>query len=255
MTRRHTRLFFVVGTTIFTAIFVGLTIHSHARFGELTNADAITPDVIEGKHVWHRKNCINCHTLLGEGAYYAPDLTKIAQHRGEAYLRQFLQDPSRFYSEERHGRLMPNPKLSDEQITAVIAFLTWVSHIDNQNWPPRPILVTAASPQGIVLGTPAPGAASADPVALGEAVFNGQPPGVFRLPRAPAGRHAWSGRRWPGSSTRTSTLVGSPELQRFGEDARRVHPGVDRQIRMRYLVPGQTFSVGGQSIMPPSRRF
>jgi nitric oxide reductase subunit C len=102
--------------------------------------------------VWHRKNCINCHTLLGEGAYYAPDLTKIAQHRGEAYLRQFLQDPSRYYSEERHGRLMPNPGLSEEQITQVIAFLTWISRIDNQNWPPRPILVTAASPQGIVLG-------------------------------------------------------------------------------------------------------
>ena len=39
--------------------------------------------MVAGKHVWHRKNCINCHTLLGEGAYYAPDLTKIAQQRGE----------------------------------------------------------------------------------------------------------------------------------------------------------------------------
>ena len=32
----------------------------------------MTPAVVAGKHVWHRKNCINCHTLLGEGAYYAP---------------------------------------------------------------------------------------------------------------------------------------------------------------------------------------
>ena len=30
-------------------------------------------------------------------------------------------------------------------------------NIDNQNWPPRPILVSAATPQGIALGTPAPG--------------------------------------------------------------------------------------------------
>ena len=184
MTRRQTRIFFVAGTTIFALIFIALTIDSHMKFGKLTHADAITPAVIEGKHVWHRKNCINCHTLLGEGAYYAPDLTKIAQHRGEAYLRQFLRDPSKYYSEERHGRLMPNPNLSDDQISAVIAFLTWVSNIDNQNWPPRPILVTAASPQGIVLGTPAPGAASADPVALGEAVF---------CSRA----SPWSARRWP----------------------------------------------------------
>ena len=119
MTRRHTRLFFLAGTGFFALVFIGMTIHSHTRFGELTNADAITPDVIAGKHVWHRKNCINCHTLLGEGAYFAPDLTKIAQHRVDVYLRQFLQDPSRYYSEERHGRLMPNPKLSDQQITVL----------------------------------------------------------------------------------------------------------------------------------------
>ncbi len=29
MTRRQTRFFFIAGTTIFTAIFVALTIHSH----------------------------------------------------------------------------------------------------------------------------------------------------------------------------------------------------------------------------------
>ena len=105
MTKRQTRLFFVVGTSVFAAIFTGLTIDSHLRFAELTHAEAITTQVVAGKHVWHRKNCINCHTLLGEGAYYAPDLTKITQQRGDAYLRQFLQDPSRFYSEQRHGRV------------------------------------------------------------------------------------------------------------------------------------------------------
>jgi nitric oxide reductase subunit C len=154
MTRRQTRLFFVIGTTVFAVIFIALTIDSHTKFGELTNEQNLTEEVIAGKHVWHRKNCINCHTLLGEGAYFAPDLTKITQQRGEAYLRAFLQDPSRFYSEEMHGRLMPNPNLSDEQITQVIAFLDWVANIDNQDWPPRPIVVTAATPPGIVLGTP-----------------------------------------------------------------------------------------------------
>jgi nitric oxide reductase subunit C len=217
MTRRQTRIFFVAGTAIFALIFIALTIDSHMKFGELTHADAITPAVIEGKHVWHRKNCINCHTLLGEGAYYAPDLTKIAQHRGEAYLRQFLRDPSKYYSEERHGRLMPNPDLSDDQISAVIAFLTWVSNIDNQNWPPRPILVTAASPQGIVLGTPAPGAASADPVALGEAVFKRTPPACF-------GCHALQqgvtlvGPSLAGLVTRANAVLGSPDYMIRGGD-------------------------------------
>ena len=223
MTRRQTRFFFIAGTTIFTVIFIALTIHSHTRFAELTHADAITPDVIAGKHVWHRKNCINCHTLLGEGAYFAPDLTKIAQHRGEAYLRQFLQDPSRYYSEERHGRLMPNPRLSDQQITQVIAFLTWVSHIDNQNWPPRPILVTAASPQGIVLGTAVPPAASADPVALGEALFTAIPSGMFQLSLAP-GKHRSGGAvaGWPRDTVRRHRA--KPGLQGLRSHDPGLHP-------------------------------
>ena len=249
MTRRQTRLFFVVGTTLSAVLFTALTIHSHTRFGALTHADAITPQVIEGKHVWHRKNCINCHTLLGEGAYFAPDLTKIAQHRGEAYLRQFLRDPSRYYSEERHGRLMPNPNLSDEQINAVIAFLTWISHIDNQNWPPRPILVTAASPQGIVLGTRVPEAVSTDPVALGEAIFKRSPPACFGCHSLQQGI-TLVGPSLAGLATRTTALLSGPD---YKGSAKTTEDYIRESILApsAYLVPGPTFSVGGQSTMPP----
>jgi nitric oxide reductase subunit C len=249
MTRRQTRTFFVAGTTIFTLVFVALTIDSHRKFGALTHAETITPQVIAGKHVWHRKNCINCHTLLGEGAYYAPDLTKITQHRGEAYLRQFLRDPSKYYSEERHGRLMPNPNLSDEQITDVIAFLNWISHIDNQNWPPRPILVTAASPQGIVLGTTVPDAASSDPVAVGEAVFKRSPPGCFGCHSLQQGI-TLVGPSLAGLVTRTTALLSSPE---YKGAARTVDAYLRESIvdPHAYVVPGQTFSVAGQSVMPP----
>ncbi len=113
MTRRGTRLFFFVSTLASAAIFVALTIDSHRQFPKLTHTSAIDASVVAGKNVWHRKNCINCHTLLGEGAYYAPDLTQITTQRGAAYLQEFLKDPSKFYSEERDGRLMPNLKLSD----------------------------------------------------------------------------------------------------------------------------------------------
>ena len=146
MTKRQTRMFFAAGTTLFAVVFIALTIDSHRQFGRLTHEEAITPAVVAGKHVWHRKNCVNCHTLLGEGAYFAPDLTKITQLRGEPYLREFLKDPSRYYSEEQHGRLMPNQNLSEDDITNLIAFFTWVSNIDNQGWPPRPIVVSAALP-------------------------------------------------------------------------------------------------------------
>jgi nitric oxide reductase subunit C len=250
MTRRQTRFFFVAGTTVFAIIFIGLTIHSHTRFAELTHADAITPEVIAGKHVWHRKNCINCHTLLGEGAYYAPDLTKITQHRGDAYLRQFLQDPGRYYSEERHGRVMPNPQLSEQDITHVIAFLNWISRIDNQNWPPRPILVSAASPQGIVLGTTPPGAASADPVALGDALFRRTPPACFSC-HSLQENIILVGPSLAGIATRAGDLVKGPT---YKGSARTAQEYIRESIvnPHAYIVPGPTFSVGGQSsIMPP----
>ena len=249
MTKRQTRAFFVAGTGFFTLVFIALTIHSHTQFATLTNEDALSAAVIEGKHVWHRKNCINCHTLLGEGAYYAPDLTKIAQHRGEAYLKQFLRDPSRFYSEERHGRVMPNPELTDQEIDQVIEFLTWVSRIDNQGWPPRPILVSG-TPQTTDLSAPAePQAASSDPVALGEALFRRSPPACFSCHSIQAGV-VLVGPSLAGISTRAAQIIASPEYAGSAgtpEDFIResiTHPSA-------YLAPGPTFSAGGQSFMPP----
>jgi nitric oxide reductase subunit C len=249
MTKRGTRTFFIAGTAIFALIFTGLTIDSHRQFGALTHADQITPAVIQGKHVWHAKNCINCHTLLGEGAYFAPDLTKIAQHRGDAYLREFLKDPAKYYSEERNGRLMPNLNLSDEQITDLIAFLTWVSHIDNQNWPPRPILVTAASPQGIVLGTQAPEAASADPVALGEALFKKSPPACFACHSLQQGV-VLVGPSLAGLATRAPRTLTDPV---YKGSAKTLEDYIRESIVTpdAYVVSGPTFSAGGHSVMPP----
>src|SRR5436309_11399282 len=116
MTKRQTRLLFFGTVVVFSLIFIALTIDTHYRVRALTNEARMDAHVLAGKHVWHEKNCTNCHTLLGEGAYYAPDLTKITQQRGEAYLSQFLKDPSRFYSEEKDRRLMPNQNLSDAQV-------------------------------------------------------------------------------------------------------------------------------------------
>jgi len=248
MTRRQTRLFFVAGTTVFTLVFIALTIDSHRQFGRLTHEENITEAVVAGKHVWHRRNCINCHTLMGEGAYYAPDLTKIAQYRGDAYLRQFLKDPSRYYSEARHGRLMPNPNLSDDDITSVIAFLTWVSHIDNQGWPPRPILVSAAAPQGITLGAPEPGPASSDPIALGEALFRQPTPGCFTC-HSVQQNVTVVGPSLAGLGTRSALTIAGPAYQgtaRTAEDY--IRESILRPSA--FVVAGPTFAAGGQSIMP-----
>jgi nitric oxide reductase subunit C len=171
MTKATTRRLFFGGTVLFTAVFIALTIHTHTTISARTHGERLTEAVVRGLHVWARYNCENCHTLLGEGAYYAPDLTQIVSQRGKAYLAAFLADPAKFYSEERDGRLMPTLGLSSAEIGDVIEFLEWVGGIDTNGWPPRPILVSGAAPRGIpyVQGSPQ----AADPVTRGKAVFDG----------------------------------------------------------------------------------
>jgi nitric oxide reductase subunit C len=249
MTKRQTRAFFLGSTGVFSLIFLALTIDSHRQFPRLTHSDQITPEVIAGKHVWHRRNCINCHTLLGEGAYYAPDLTKIAGQRGTAYLRAFLADPAKFYNEERDRRLMPNLKLSAQDIDGLIAFLTWVGKIDNHGWPPRPILVSGAAIPGSNVGGAAPLPASNDPVAVGQAVFRQSPPGCF------ACHSTATGVNLVGPSLAGIAEVAEARIKAPGYHGKATDPaGYIRESIVNpnaALVPGPTFSSNGQSLMPP----
>ena len=248
MTKRHTRMFFVGGTLLFAAIFLGMTVDSHRQFWKLTNAERITPAVSAGKDVWHRKNCVNCHTLLGEGAYYAPDLTKIAQQRGEAYLRAFLKDPSQFYSEKVNRRLMPNPRLNEAEITQVIAFLDWVSRIDNGGWPPRPLLVSSGQIRGAEIAEPPTLAASNQPVAMGEALFRHTPPGCFACHSTAPGIKL-VGPSLGGIGTRAAQRIADSAYNGAATDA----PGYIRESIVNphaFLVAGQTFSSAGRSFMP-----
>lgn len=253
MTKRHTRLFFIWGTLLFVAVFIGLTIDSHRQFAALTNADKITPDVIAGKHVWHRNNCINCHTLMGEGAYYAPDLTKITKQRGEAYLAAFLKDPSQFYSEAVNRRLMPNQHLSEREISQVIAFLGWVSEINTNGWPPRPIQVSSGALAGTapLASSTAGTAVSNNPVAMGE--------GLFRDPAyACTACHSTQ----PNVKLAGPSLagIGSRAVQRLSEagyaGTAKDGPAYIRESIVHpttYIVPGANFAtapVGGISLMP-----
>jgi nitric oxide reductase subunit C len=248
MTKRQTRAFFLGSTALFTLIFIALTIDSHRKFPALTHADHITPDVIAGKHVWHRKDCINCHTLLGEGAYYAPDLTKIADQRGAPYLRSFLADPAKFYSEARDRRLMPNLNLTPREIDQVIAFLTWVGNIDTHGWPPRPILVSGAAIPGSNLGGAPAQPPSDDPVAVGQALFRRSPPGCFACHSTSPGVNL-VGPSLAGIGTTAATRIKSPEYHGAATDAAGyIHESiVDPNA---HVLSGPTYSSNGVSMMP-----
>ena len=66
----------------FFLVFLGLTYHTEQTFPERTNASEMTEAVVRGKAVWENNNCIGCHSLLGEGAYFAPELGNVFVRRG-----------------------------------------------------------------------------------------------------------------------------------------------------------------------------
>jgi nitric oxide reductase subunit C len=250
MSKRQAAYFFFIVTGVFLLLFIVLTVDSHRRFPALTNAEQIDASVLAGQDVWHGKNCVNCHTLLGEGAYFAPDLTKITSLRGSAYLTSFLQEPSRFYTEERDGRVMTNPGLSEAQIRDVIAFLGWISRIDNQNWPPRPILVSGSALSGVFTrGVQRPEAASDDPVELGEQLFAAVPPGCVACHSTAPGV-VLVGPSLAGIATRAAETV---RTEAYTGSATTAEAYIRESILQpsAYIVPGQpTFQAAGRSIMP-----
>ena len=266
MNKRQTRLFAVISTAIAAVAFLGMTLDTHRQFPALTHSENITPAVTRGKDVWHENNCINCHTIFGEGAYYAPDLTKISQHRGAPYLTAFLKDPSKFYDEKRHRRLMPQPNLNDQEISDLIAFFDWVANVDNQGWPPRPILVTGSSIPGTTLTVaqqdasgpgrttdPMPPGArpvsgSDDPIALGEALFGTATPACNACHSIAPGVNL-AGPTLAGIATRALETIASPE---YAGSADSVEAYIRESITKpsAYLHPGEMYSAGGTSFMP-----
>lgn len=138
MEKKTARNFFVWGTVLCTAVFIWLTIDTHISIPKRTNTDKLTDEVVLGKRVWHKYNCNDCHTILGIGGYYSPDMTKVYSSRGENWLRIFLKNPE---SPDPQRRKMPNQKLSDDEIKKLIAFFKWVDAIDTNEWPPKPITV------------------------------------------------------------------------------------------------------------------
>ena len=101
-----------------------------------------------GKLASQTKNCMNCHTLLGNGAYYAPDLTKSwldpawgpnGSYLGmtnsatkEEAMSKFLQNPSQYPT---HQRMMPNLGITEKEAMGLVAFLKHMSSIDTNGFP------------------------------------------------------------------------------------------------------------------------
>lgn len=133
-------------------------------------------DAVAGKRVFQAYNCMGCHTIVGNGAYFGPDLTKLYDHTGPAWLAAFLPsagswptngavklqlqdkavaadagvDSIEAYLEKypaaaeritrRGGQAshMPNLPISRQEVHELIAFLKYTSAMNTEGWPPVP---------------------------------------------------------------------------------------------------------------------
>jgi len=122
-------------------VFAGLTLDTVHQIPKLSNDDKITESVAAGKSLWEKNDCVGCHTILGEGAYYAPELGNVFDRRGagdeEAFKGYMIGWMAAQPLNEPGRRKMPQFNLSEEEVNNISDFLIWTSRVHDNEWPPN----------------------------------------------------------------------------------------------------------------------
>jgi nitric oxide reductase subunit C len=143
LTRSATRNIFYGGSAFFLAVFVAHTIHTHLyMLSTSAPTTQVSQGVVRGKEVWERNSCINCHTLLGEGAYFAPELGNVWKRYGGFDDREAARSVLvAWMASQPSGvpgrRQMPQFNLTEQEVNDLADFLEFVSKIKTQGWPPN----------------------------------------------------------------------------------------------------------------------
>ncbi len=160
LSKSQAKLFFIATTAGFSLVFLGLTVDTLIQVPERSHAENISPAVIHGKELWEENNCMGCHTILGEGAYYAPELTRVVERRGVPWLQTFLRDPQAMFPGQRK---MVKYNFTADEIDDIIAFLAWTGKVDTNGFPaapdlalPTPALVSTGGAALANTGNPPP---------------------------------------------------------------------------------------------------
>ena len=128
------------GGTFALLIFLALTFDTVHQIPERSNEVNMTESVVAGKALWEKNNCVGCHTLIGEGAYYAPELMNVFQRRGAADTTAFKGYMQTWMAAQPldipNRRKMPQFNLSNEEIDNLTDFLIWTSKVNANEWPP-----------------------------------------------------------------------------------------------------------------------
>ncbi len=136
-TKSMARNIFYGGGVFFFLLFLALTFDTHGELPQRDNRQNITEKVALGKKVWEENNCVGCHSLLGEGAYFAPELGNVYKRFGNSTEAIVAFIRSRPAEGVPGRRSMPQFNLSDEELEAVAEFLKYASEIDTAGWPPN----------------------------------------------------------------------------------------------------------------------
>ncbi|MCC7280046.1 MAG: c-type cytochrome, partial [Chromatiaceae bacterium] len=85
-TKTMARNIFYGGSVFFFLLFLALSFDTTMALPDRDRRELLDPNtelgrqITHGKALWENNNCIGCHSLLGEGAYFAPEL-------GNVYVR------------------------------------------------------------------------------------------------------------------------------------------------------------------------
>ena len=135
MTKKIAFRIFLLGTIASAIVFLAATWDTHRQVAVLSNVDKLSDQVVSGKRAFEKYNCNDCHTILGFGGYYAPDLTRVVQRIGEEGVRYRILDPQKALAAS--WRKMPDLGVTEAEAADLIAFFKWVGEVNNNDWPPQ----------------------------------------------------------------------------------------------------------------------
>ena len=143
LTKAAARNIFYGGSLFFFVVFVVLVGHSHWYASTTSISGApLTDAIISGKRVWEKHACIDCHTIYGEGAYFAPEVGNVWVRYGgkddpagarEQLKTWILAQPTGIEGR----RQMPKFAFTDQELDDLVSFLEWASMVNTQGWPPN----------------------------------------------------------------------------------------------------------------------
>jgi nitric oxide reductase subunit C len=137
-TKGMARNIYYGGSVFFFLVFIGLTVDTVKSLPQTDNRENLTEEVAAGKRLWEHNNCLGCHTLIGEGAYYAPELANVYTRFGESTEAIKAYIKSRPVEGIPGRRSMPQFNFTDQELEEIAQFLKYADGIKTaRDWPPN----------------------------------------------------------------------------------------------------------------------